>query len=305
MSKKITSTQIRSVLSGLNKGIYERAEVVAMSPFSSLTVNWHFIDLCNMKCRFCFADKSCNSRIFDYKSVLDKCQIFERVNFVGGEPTIAPQFTEMVDYALSLGLKTSVVTNGYHAMKNPELFQTFSKMVTVGLSVDSLSHKINLQIGRSVGNTTLSKEDAITFCQRIKSMGVELKINTVVNQYNLYEDFSEFLSTVQPDRWKIFQVITSVDKKDIDKEFGITSQEFQTFISRHEEFKNIMCIESSDLIRNSYIMINAKGFFMGTAPYTVRPHQKSLYDKDTNIVEEFKKMSYDLTKYHQRYKKIG
>ncbi len=276
----------------------------SVEPFNSLTVNWHFIDLCNMKCRFCFANKNCKSKHFNYKTVLDKCQIFDRVNFVGGEPTIAPQFSDMVDYAVSLGLKTSVVTNGYNAMKrNPDLFDTFAKMVTVGLSVDSLSDEINLKIGRSVNGNLLSREDIVEFCRRIKEMGVELKINTVVNQYNLHEDFSEFLSIVNPDRWKIFQVMPT--GKDTDEEFCISDSQFRNFTERHRAFDDIMCVEDSELIKDSYIMINAEGYFMGTAPYKVRPHQKSLCEKNTDILAELDKMYYNLDKYAKRYTKVG
>ncbi|MGL5955660.1 MAG: viperin family antiviral radical SAM protein [Brevinema sp.] len=265
------------------------------------TVNWHFIDHCNMRCRFCFANKSCNSLNFNYKPVLDKCQIFGRINFVGGEPTIAPQFAEMVDYAISLGLQTSVVTNGYSAIKNPEFFQIFAKMVTVGLSIDSFSHQTNIKIGRSIDANTLTRDEAIEFCYRVKDLGVELKINTVVNQYNLQEDFSEFLSIVQPDRWKVFQVMPIGE--DTDQEFCITKQEFQNFINKHTKFESIMYIEDNDLIKDSYIMLNAEGYFMGTVPYKVRPCQNSLYDTNTNIVEELMKMDYNLQKYEKRYKK--
>ena len=128
---------------------------------SDITVNWHFIDLCNMKCRFCFANKNCQKIKFDYKTMLDHLQVFRRVNFVGGEPTISKQFPSIVSYAQNIGLKTSIVTNGFNITKKHHLFNAFLNMSTVGLSIDSLSRNTNIHLGRSVNNNTLSINDAI------------------------------------------------------------------------------------------------------------------------------------------------
>lgn len=272
---------------------------------SEIAVNWHFVDLCNMKCRFCFAGKSCKNQNCDFKTLLNHCKIFGRVNFVGGEPTLARQFPDMVSYAQSTGLKTSVVTNGFIVTKKPHLFNAwFSNMVTVGLSIDSLSHDTNLKIGRYVGNETLSLEDAIKFCHKIKEMGIELKINTVVNSANLHEDFSEFINEVKPDRWKIFQVLPVEESPDY-RDLLISNEEFTLFLERHSEFKSIIHSENNNEMANSYIMINAEGYFVATAPYIVKDYQISLYDPKANILEEFDKMNYKLEKYEERYKKIS
>ena len=270
---------------------------------SSKTVNWHFIDQCNMKCRFCFADKSCKKSQNSYRVVLDHCQAFDRINFVGGEPTIDPNFFDMVEYAQGLGLKTSLVTNGFFAVRNPKIFEScFSKMSTVGLSIDSLIHDTNIKIGRHVNDITLSKDQAIEFCKRIKDLGVELKINTVVTKENLSEDFSEFIELVKPDRWKIFQVLP-VGNSGGYKDLLVTNEEYECFLQKHSHLESVIHAEDSDLITNSYIMINADGFFMDTAPYTIQSHQNSLYDSNSNIIEELNKMNYDLLKYDQRYEK--
>lgn len=272
---------------------------------SDITVNWHFIDLCNMKCRFCFAGKSCKDSSFDFQTLLNHCKVFGRVNFVGGEPTIAKQFADMVFYAHSIGLKTSTVTNGFALTKTPHLFNAyFQNMTTVGLSIDSLSHATNLTIGRHVGKETLSLENAISFCHKIKDMGIELKINTVVNSANLHENFTEFINEVKPERWKIFQVLPVKDSHNY-SDLLISNEEFNSFLKRHSEFESIICSENNDVMKNSYIMINAKGYFMDTAPYIVKDTQISLYDPKVNIIAEFDKMNYKIEKYKERYKKTS
>ncbi len=133
-------------------------------------------------------------------------------------------------------------------------------------------------------------------------MGIELKINTVVNQYNLHEDFSEFLSIVQPDRWKIFQVMP-IDQK-TDEEFCITEQEFQSFVHRHKAFSDIMYVENNDMMADTYIMLDADARFMDTQ-HKVKVTQKSLFNPSVDVINELSKTSYDITKYHKRYEKFS
>lgn len=272
-----------------------------------LVVNWHFINDCNMSCKFCFADKhQCSRRsLEDMLNVIEKLSMFNRINFVGGEPTVSPFFEAMVNKAHSLGVKLSVVTNGFYAMKRPELFDNcFSKMDKVGLSIDSLDPATNISTGRAVGNQVLSKDDALGFCRRIKELGISLKINTVVHSENLDEDFNAFLAQVQPDQWKIFQVLPVAGNQQYDH-LLIHEEQFCSFIDRHSAFKDVICSETSELIRDSYIMVNADGYFMHTAPYTLQPGQKSLFENDSDVLTEFSQMNYDLAKYHSRYKAVA
>lgn len=274
-----------------------------MKSLSRLAVNWHFINACNMSCGYCFADKAPrpNRSPKDVLRVIDKLSVFQRINFVGGEPTLSPLFPQMAAHAHSLGLETSAITNGFFALQNPRLFDVFRPMATVGLSIDSLSSKSNLEIGRHACGAALSKKEALYFCKRIRDMGIELKINTVVNRYNLEEDFSEFLIQAQPSRWKVFQVLTGHSPQA--GHFRVSDTEFQAFIKRHSAFDPLIRSESSILMQNSYIMLNAEGYFMGTAPYELRPCQKTLFQEDADALEEFQKINYDLQKYAARYKK--
>ncbi|MGL5721100.1 MAG: viperin family antiviral radical SAM protein [Brevinema sp.] len=275
---------------------------------SKLVVNWHFINACNMSCRFCFANKGlcAQKSLEEMLGLVDKLSIFKRINFVGGEPTIHPDFQKMVALANFLGTKTSVVTNGLYPMQHPELFeQCFSSMCKVGLSIDSLCPETNNFTGRvTPQQRTLSMKEAIDFCRRIKDMGVLLKINTVVHQANKDENFNDFIQLVQPDQWKIFQVLPADDSKGYE-DLLINQKEFHKFLQRHEHFQKIICDENKDLITNSYIMVNADGYFMNTAPYTIQPDQRSLFEKDTDVVTEFVQMNYNLEKYNARYRKIS
>lgn len=276
-----------------------------IADITRLVVNWHFINHCDMACRFCFADKHlCNKRSRGAMlDMVEKLSIFERINFVGGEPTLHPYFREMTARARVLGTKVSVVTNGLCAIKKPALFnQCFSGMDKVGLSIDSLNPDINRFTGRASGGEVLSAKSALEFCRRIKDLGVSLKINTVVHQANKNEDFNDFISRIQPDQWKIFQVLP-VGKSQGYKDLLISGEEFNAFLQRHASFGDIICDETKDLMRDSYIMVNSEGYFMKTSPYAIQPFQHSLFEKDTDTASEFLCMGYDLAKYNTRYRR--
>ncbi|MFI3256797.1 MAG: viperin family antiviral radical SAM protein [Spirochaetales bacterium] len=274
----------------------------------NLTLNWHFINACNMQCKFCFANKGSSSFNHNYDSFLEKCAtIFTRINFVGGEPTLFKKLPYLVAKAQSLGMETSIVTNGYEAIKGnnlKELLQTFSKMKTVGISIDSLDSAINKKIGRQVNGYVLTQSELLAFCKTIRDMGVELKINTVVNSFNKNEDFNFFIKEANPNRWKIFQVLP-VGKKEVDDEFCISNSEYNEFRIRHEKLSTSIFTEDNDLMIDSYIMVNAKGYFIGTAPYEIKPTQKSLYENDSNIIDELEEMNYNISKYNLRYENVS
>ena len=90
----------------------------------NLTVNFHFAPLCNMKCKYCFVEKTTSFSLEEYSQVIEKlAEFFSRINFVGGEPTVSPYLIPLVRKAKSLGLECSMVTNGYELIHNEAKFQ--------------------------------------------------------------------------------------------------------------------------------------------------------------------------------------
>ncbi|MBU3664162.1 MAG: radical SAM protein [Bacteroidetes bacterium] len=94
------------------------------------TINFHLWEACNMRCKFCFATFNDIKEYSSSKANLSKAQHLsiikqiadfkvEKINFVGGEPTLCKWLPDLVSYAKSLGLKTSIVSNGWK--ENSEL----------------------------------------------------------------------------------------------------------------------------------------------------------------------------------------
>ena len=136
------------------------------------TVNYHLWKPCNMSCGFCFAtflDLPLQGAA--YLPQDDSIRLitliaearFLKINFAGGEPTLCPWLSELIRHAKSLGLTTSVVTNGHSRITEAWLDNLDACLDILAISVDSVVAESQRKIGRTV-----------------KARGIRLKVNTVV-----------------------------------------------------------------------------------------------------------------------------
>lgn len=269
--------------------------------FSGLTVNYHFTQVCNMGCKYCFVSKCRESSKQQQELVIKKlAEIFERINFVGGEPTTSPHLLALVKLAKSYGMKVTLVTNGQKLVKEPEYAELLlSNLDGIGISIDSLNPETNRMIGRTFRNEPLSKEDYLNLCKKIKGYGIPLKINTVVSKANLQENFSDFFEEVQPDRIKMFQVLEpNAPTKQNYSEFLITQNEYEDFVAKHRVNDFKIVAEDNEHMLGSYIMVNSQGCFENNE---LGLQSKSLMLSEVTIEEAFKEAKVDMHKYMYRY----
>lgn len=240
------------------------------------TVNIHSLIPCNYSCKFCYAaftgskqKRLPQSDLHQIIKLLAEDMTYypsdrRKINFAGGEPLLSKTITEDVKFAKELGFVTSVVTNG-SLLKAETIDELAPYLDILTLSVDSLDHEANVRIGRVQGGKTLLFNHLLTLIDKIKSAGIHLKINTVVNRYNHSADFSDFIAKAYPIRWKVFQVLLVEGENDQGfRSLQISDDEFQSFVSRHEDLKrrNIKVIsEHNELMRGSYAMIAPNGCF--------------------------------------------
>ncbi|MCU0444876.1 MAG: viperin family antiviral radical SAM protein [Microscillaceae bacterium] len=237
------------------------------------SLNFHLYEPCNMRCGFCFATFQDvkhsvlpkghlpKTEAIELMHLLGQSGLFEKINFAGGEPMLCPWLGELIKIAKSYGLTTSIVTNGTK-ITDAWLAEMKLYLDWIGISIDSLSDETNLLSGRSiVGKKVLTSAEYQSICLKIKAFAYKLKINTVVHRLNWQEDFSDFIRAVEPERWKVFQVLPIEGQNDakVDK-FLISEAEFQAFIQKH---KHLACVvsESNEAIKGSYLMIDPAGRF--------------------------------------------
>ena len=225
------------------------------------TINLHLTDKCNYNCKFCFVNKQNHELSLEQaKYVVDKVKRYfdlnkmnGRINLVGGEPLCYKNIQELIDYINSKNIDVSIVTNASLLTKK-FILDNKNKLKMIGISVDSLNRDTNYSIGRCSNQKVLQMIDLIKLCKIIKSQGIKLKINTCVMKLNLNEDLSSFIKLVQPDRYKIFQVVP-------DTLFGyqnrISLEEFNNYLLKYKGIKYKS--ETSEYMKDNYLIIDSLG----------------------------------------------
>jgi len=235
------------------------------------TVNFHLIKACNYKCKFCYATfndihvkSMTRSEQLELIELLAKSKLFRKINFAGGEPTLVPHITDLIKHAKSLGFETSIVTNVSRIDFNwVKEISPYLDILT--MSIDSINDDTNIRIGRNQSGKTNKIDKLEEIAKACHTFGVNLKINTVVSAFNVSEDLSFFINQLNPFRWKIFQV-TKVEGQN-DKYFEslkIDNEEFNYFCERNQKHispNTKVVVESEEIIRGSYLMIDQLGRF--------------------------------------------
>ena len=229
------------------------------------TINIHFLDACNYTCKHCFVNKENNQLSFEQmKKIIDKISDFYskegicdgRINLAGGEPLLSEDIDRIIDYIYFKKLKVSLITNAYY-LKKSFIDKHKEQLCCIGISVDSLIDETNKKIGRCQKNgSLLSVDDLTNICKYIKEAGIKLKINTCVTKFNYLEDFTEFLKSVAPDRYKVLQMLCD-DYDVVNVKNRITNEEMNEFVQRHKSF--VTAKETSLEMKSSYLIIDSKG----------------------------------------------
>ena len=238
------------------------------------TVNYHLWKSCNMSCGFCFAIfLDLPPQDATYLPQDDSIRLitliaeagFLKINFAGGEPTLCPWLPEMIRHAKSLGLTTSVVTNGSR-ITEAWLDNLAGSLNILAISIDSVDAESQRKIGRTVkGKSPMTEADYLSIGESAKARGIRLKVNTVVNRHNVAEDFRPFIRAIAPERWKIFQVLPVTGQNDLHfDEFAITRDEFDLYVDRNRSIARdgIRVVpENNEAMTGSYLMIDPQGCF--------------------------------------------
>lgn len=231
-------------------------------------INFHLLRACNARCRYCFATfRETPTRLTTERA----CEVLraggEKMNFVGGEPTLHPGIGELITEAKALGFTTSIVSNG---AKLAELLKSpvGSHLDWVGLSIDSATNAGNDAVGRGVATPAHARgyvEHIVELAALAAAQGSHIKLNTVVTKVNAEEDMRSLIQLVHPQRWKVFQVLPVRGQNDGNVEpLLITPVEFEAFVERHRSLQDAgipVIAEHNDAMTDSYAMIDPMGCF--------------------------------------------
>lgn len=264
-------------------------------------VNLHFIDHCNYSCKYCFVKKENQMLSFEnikkiinnIKNYFDVNKLNGRINLVGGEVFICSYLQEIINYINSLNIKVSLVTNG-SLLTEEFIILNKGKIETIGISVDSVDEEINKKIGRCNSGNTLSFDELVKLCTLIKSNDIKLKINLCLSKLNYDDDLSELISLVKPDRFKIFQMTIINGINNNSKNIQLTTKEFLKGVTKYKKYNPK--IEKSSEMKNSYLMVDSKGFLY------CNKEERALGNMLTDECDELIGFSnLDIKKFNKRY----
>jgi radical S-adenosyl methionine domain-containing protein 2 len=245
---------------------------------STLVINWHLLEPCQFKCKYCYAqwDKANLPQVYKNnsmsKKLIDELLLFKkqyknvRLSLAGGEPLLDKNIEHKIIYAYNKNLKVSIITNG-DLLTEKFILDNAKYLDILGLSIDSMNDETNIKIGRATLTLKLPKyNEIINLIKLAKKINpqIKIKINTVVNKFNFNENMRDLIKDINPDKWKIFQVLPTTNKA---KSEIITTEQFNIFVNKHKDI-NCAMFEDNNIMLASYLMIDPFGRFFANSDNT-------------------------------------
>lgn len=256
-------------------------------------VNWHCFKACNYECNFCYArfenlNRTPTMSEDDGYAVLDNMARtgVEKVNFVGGEPMLHPHIRAWIKYAKSLGMVTSIVSNGT-GIDREFLIDMSAHLDWVGLSIDASSDVLHAQLGRGLkaeikNGRSFHLARTLPTADLLHEFGVGVKLNTVVTSLNMNDDMSEVVRRVRPHRWKIFQALHIEGENDDDiGDLEVMDRDFEAYVTRHKKSledlpgTNIVAEDNAAML-GTYAMVDPRGHVYTNAEGAYRYSSSSI-----------------------------
>jgi len=298
----------------------------------TIVVNWHVTETCNYHCKFCFAKWNKPAEIWSdsenvekvisnvYSYLRSQAYFHIRLNIVGGEPVMFPErLWNVVKIACKYRMEISIITNGCYL----ENIRPFARAISqVGISVDSLDHQTNMDIGRECGGKTISFEQLYQKIEYIRKINpdIKFKLNTVVNEFNYNEILVESFAKLKVHRWKILRQMPFNGKG------GISDYQFYAFVknnyredlmrtsvpsvlslpfefdddgSSDDSSRQVIFIEDTEAMTESYLMISPDGrlFQNGGDQYS---YSRPL--TEVSMADALADIRFDQGKFDNRYK---
>lgn len=246
------------------------------------SVNYFISRKCNYSCKFCFHTQKTTHHLTLGQARLGLALLkeagTEKINFAGGEPFLHPELLGELCRISSqeLGLAVSIISNG--SLITQEWMQTYGRHVDVlGVSIDSFDDATNAAIGRgetsakagSPSSTVKNKhvDRILQVRDWCRQEDIIFKVNTVVCSLNWQEDMSTEIQQLNPQRWKVFQVLLLEDENIGDsamrdaRPLVVSDDQFQAFLRRHEHLPPLIP-EPNDVMQNSYLLLDEEMRFL-------------------------------------------
>lgn len=285
-----------------------------------LVINWHITEACNYQCFYCFAkwQKEDQRELLHSKhriqqliqeisllpSILNTkngCSFTGvRLNLVGGETFLYKhQILDIIEAAKNYHFRLSAITNG--SLLNDELIEIIANEFSmIGFSIDSTHSESNLRIGRAIKNIPIETDKICSHIQKLRTINpeIDIKINSVINQFNKDEDLNNFIRKLSPSKWKVFKMLPVITN-----DHSINDSEFYEFLKRHSDLEDIISSENNDEMTHSYLMIDPLGrFFQNSSTSCGYDYSSEILI--SGISSALDEINFDISKFIKRSKLI-
>lgn len=213
--------------------------------------------ICNMDCKFCFANWRENRRqlpLKKVKQIIDKLKEYgiEAINLTGGDPLLRDDIVEICKYCKEKGIMTIISTNGIELMNKKEVLNYID---SINLPLDSYNPNIHNEMRPcAVKNHHKLVLELIDYINKNYS-NIKIKINTMVGKTNL-DDVINIGNLLEGKiyRWKLGKFLSSGYGLNFEKMFEITEDEFENVSNKcREKYKDSNIIEQEYKIKEDEI----------------------------------------------------
>ncbi len=159
----------------------------------------HLTDMCNNRCIFCVVDApsqrgdSVRRDLIEHFLFENREAGYEAVNLHGGEPTMRPDFLDILSRIQQLGYPTIFLQTNARRLSN---FEFARQVVDRGVSLFIVSmHGKDAAVQDAISQSPKSFDQAVAGIRNVKKLGQKVRTNTVVCKQNL-ESLPDIVSFV-------------------------------------------------------------------------------------------------------------
>lgn len=189
---------VTEVLTQIEAKMIETAQVKSI--FSNTKLHLHLTNRCNLRCPHCYMESGTVQKDeLSTEEIKTLCANFHKyggtdISLTGGEPTVHPDFCQIVKFVSDLGIRTSIFSNGCFWDEEKVKFISKQNIDGIQISLDGYDEASNAVVrGNGAFGKALNSIDLLIKNQVNVKVAVTAPYEVLKNHQNEYIQFSKHL----------------------------------------------------------------------------------------------------------------
>ncbi len=212
-------------------------------------MSFELTNKCNLSCLHCLRDKAdmrsyIPVELFD--SILKQAKSYnlQHIAFTGGEPTLHPHFSRIIDTVVKYGYTYHFVTNAWNflavwkILNDPRFPGRLSKLSGVSISLDGATEKTHDYI-RGKG----SFKKIMQAISILKIKGIDISVQITINKKNFHEIEQMAMLASELGLKRLFYAHLEPTDRAYEQDLVLSPQQYREAEQRVERLKSVMKIE--------------------------------------------------------------